>query len=541
MMIKDLLKDLKYKNIELSVSGADLDVNYQTEELPEDVITLIRRHKTEIISFLNQISGNLAIENTPLLSNYVLSSSQRRLWLLSQFEGGDLAYNVMGAFVFEGELDKPAFAQSFTALIDRHESLRTVFREAEDEEVRQFILNTETIGFRIDEQDLRSAGNQEEVLQGLVGREFRYPFLLSEGPLLRAGLYQVADHQWVFTYVMHHIISDGLSMDILIRELLLFYNSAVKGELLALAPLRIQYKDYAAWQQSQLSGDLLKSHKGYWLGQFSGTVPVLDLAGDQPRPLIKTYNGGRTDLLIQQGLGAGIRSLSQAEGGTMFMGLLAALNILLYRYTGQEDIIVGSPIAGREHADLEEQIGIYINTLALRSRFKSTDDYRTVLRQVRQLTLDAYEHQVYPFDELVDALDLKRDMSRNPLFDVGLILQQSDPSAKSAEPQLAGLRVRSYNGAENVISKFDLCFSFNEAGDALYLGIEYNSDIYHPETVNRMGRHLEGLLAAIVKDPGAAISSLDYLEKKEKEDLLAAAPSLPVMGNVVELLEAQVL
>ena len=356
-------------------------------------------------------------------TSYSLSSAQRRLWILSQFEEGNIAYNMPGVYVFEGDLDKPALEQAFTTLIERHEILRTVFKEDAQGQVRQWIQTVEDIGFKITYQDVRKEKKQPEKIRKIVQAECIKPFNLATGPLLRASLYQVANDKWIFTYTMHHIISDGWSMNVLIKELLLFYNTYIKGEVNPLKPLRIQYKDYAAWQQERLSGEQLQSYKTYWLEQFTGELPVLEIPTDKPRPAVKTYNGGAIHKTINAKLSRGLKALSQEQGATLFMGLLATVKTLLYRYTNQEDIIIGSPIAGREHADLEDQIGFYINTLALRTQFKGEDSYKELLEKVKQVTLGAYEHQVYPFDELVDELQLNRDMSRSALFDVMIVLQ----------------------------------------------------------------------------------------------------------------------
>ncbi|NIG57755.1 non-ribosomal peptide synthetase, partial [Chitinophaga sp. Cy-1792] len=320
------------------------------------------------------------IAAAPEQASYPLSSSQRRLWVLSQFEEGSVAYNMPGVYTLTGALDIARLEAAFKTLIARHEILRTVFKE-EESGVQQYILAA--IDFKI------------AALTDIS--TFCYiPFDLSAGPLLRAAVGEVSAGEWVFVYVMHHIISDGWSMGVLIKELLHIYHD---NSPLPVLPL--QYKDYAVWQQS--GSDTMS--QAYWLEQFSGELPVLELPADKPRPAVKTYHGG----LVQKQLAlTGLQALLQSTGSTLFMGLVAAVNALLYRYSGQEDIILGSPVAGREHADLEGQIGFYVNTLALRTRFSGSNNYLQLLEQVRQVTMSAYEHQSYPFDELVDALPLKR-------------------------------------------------------------------------------------------------------------------------------------
>jgi amino acid adenylation domain-containing protein/non-ribosomal peptide synthase protein (TIGR01720 family) len=481
------------------------------------------------------------IEPVEPQESYAISSSQRRLWVLSQFEDANIAYNMTGVYVFRGNLDKDAFEAAFASLIGRHEILRTTFRENRDGEVRQYIHLPEASGFNLRYLDLRSEEGRELAVHDLVQKDLVKPFDLSAGPLLRASLYQMEDGRWVFSYVMHHIISDGWSMGILIKELLEFYNAHANGTTALQEPLRIQYKDYAAWQQQQLSGENLKAHKEYWLEQFEGELPVLELPAGKPRPAVKTYNGREISVSLNAELSQGLREFSQRQGGTLFMGILAAVTTLMHRYTGQEDIIIGSPIAGRMHADLEDQIGFYVNTLALRSRFSGEQNFQQLLEQVKQVTLDAYEHQVYPFDELVEGLNLHRDMSRNPLFDVVVALQNNETNAMR---NLGELEISGFGGARTVVSKFDLSFEFKEAGEELNLLLGYNSDIYDPPTIDRMARHLEQLLSAIIHEPQKPIRQLDYLKEGEKKLLTVGfndtGADYPRDKNIVQLFEEQV-
>ncbi|WP_406826315.1 amino acid adenylation domain-containing protein [Pedobacter sp. KACC 23697] len=494
------------------------------------------------------ISESQAISFLPLVpvevqASYALSSAQRRLWVLSQFSEGSVAYNMPAVYVFEGFLDVDGLSYAFGELIGRHEVLRTVFREEASGEVRQVVLSPSELGFRISLADLSAAVPSESAVASALRSEQALAFDLSTGPLLRASLYDLGGGRYVFTYTLHHIISDGWSMDILLRELLGHYDGYVKGTRLSLPPLRIQYKDYASWQQGQLSGGSLDGHRSYWLDVFSGDLPVLELPSDRPRPVVKTYNGG----FVRRHIGAstlrGLKGLLLDEGSTLFMGLLAALNVLFYRYSGQDDMVIGSPIAGREHVDLEDQLGFYVNTLALRSRFKGSDSYLSVLSMVRSVTLGAYDHQSYPFDELIDSLSLERDMGRSPLFDVLLVLQNTDGLAGIEAVEGGDLQVRAYSGGEHLISKFDLSFYFTENGSGLDLGIEYNSDLYDRSTVCRLGAHLEQLLCSVVAAPMESVCKLVYLPELEREKLLfdfnATAFDVPLSGSVVDLFITQ--
>ncbi|MGB8190500.1 MAG: amino acid adenylation domain-containing protein, partial [Chitinophagaceae bacterium] len=451
--------------------------------------------------------------------DYMTSPAQRRLWIMSRLEQGNEAYNIPAAYLFEGEPDHAAFENAFAVLIARHESLRTVFKQ-NSLEIRQVVLSPEKIDFSIAYEDLSSKMLTEKQLSKLVQAEFVKPFDFAAGPLLRAGLYKLNNNKWLFICVIHHIVTDGWSMGILIRELLQLYNAQVSGRPISLPPLKIQYKDYADWQHRRLNDESMAMHKAYWLQQMEGELPLLQVPGDKVRPVAKTHNGATVSATIEGQYINKLRSLSMQQGGTLFMGLLATVNTLLYRYTGQEDIVTGTQIAGREHADLEAQVGMYLNTLPLRVRFNGEKSFIELLESVKQTTLAAYDHQAYPFDELVDALDLERDRSRHPIFDVSVVLQTEALGNILRDEQFAGLKVSSYEDSENIISKFDLQFDFTETGDAIQAKIVYNTDIYSRRTVEQLMNHLKQLMVAVIEAPAAPLCSLDYLNESEKQMLV---------------------
>ncbi|QNN43939.1 AMP-binding protein [Pedobacter roseus] len=483
---------------------------------------------------------HIPIRRIEKTGSYLLSSSQRRLWIISQITNADVAYNMPGAYVFSGALDSMALSRSFLSLLERHEILRTVFRGDDEGNVLQVVVELDFLGLSLVESDHRGSGR--DAVDGLIELDFGTSFDLSSGPLLRAHLYRTGDDEWVFTYVMHHIISDGWSMGILVRELLDLYNGEVTGIPADLPVLGIQYRDYAAWEQSNLSGDVYAGHRDYWLDQLSGDLPVLDLWSDRPRPAVKTYTGGVVHCILDRELSDSLRSLCHQSGSTLFMGLLSVVNILLYRYSGQDDIIVGTPMAGREHPDLEGQIGFYVNTLALRTRLSGSKSFREVLGDVRGVCLDAYEHQAYPFDKLVEELGLQRDMSRNPLFDVAVVLQNTDSPAGSGIP---GITVSAYQAGQTTISKFDLTFTFFEVDGGIALNIEYNSDLYDIISIERMSGHFCLLLGQLLTSPDGAVGEADYIGQAERDVLLgefnATSTAFPSEQTIVDLFEEQVL
>jgi amino acid adenylation domain-containing protein len=548
--VSDLFMKLKKLKINIQLVNDRLDVQAPKGVLTAELVGEIKQHKAELISFITTYKTKKdnfsAIEKVEERECYPLSSSQRRMWVVSQFDDASIAYNMPGVYAFEGKMNKAALEYCFDQLIERHENLRTVFKVDASGEAKQYIKKAADAGFVMGYVDVREVpeDDREDHVKEMLEVQATQAFDLAEGPLVRATLYRLEEEKWVFGYVMHHIISDGWSMGILIGELMQLYTAYTEQLPNPLEPLHIQYKDYAVWQQGQLSGEQLKVHKGYWLNQFEGEIPVLDLPGDKARPAIQTYNGGAVYKLIGEEAGKAMKELSQEHGGTLFMGLVAAVDILLYKYTGQTDIVVGSQIAGRVHADLENQIGFYLNTLSLRARFKHTDSFRQLLANVKDVTLGAYEHQVFPFDELVTALDIRRDMSRRPIFDISVVLQNADVNNDDEAKVLGGLTITSFEGLETTTSLYDMAFDFTEVGDEIQTSIVYNSDIYHQATIERVMEHLEQLMLQIAANPDQPICELDFLTAEEKEQQLVtfnnAATPYPSQQTIVELFAAQV-
>lgn len=540
--IVKLILELADQQINIFLEDGKLKIDAPNGIVLDAVIAKVKLHKDDIIEYLSGNNNQKVVEipKATLSDDYPLSSSQRRLWVISQFGETGEAYNIPAVFEFEGVLDMAALSKSFDSLIMRHEILRTVFRQSPDGEIRQSILSTKEAGFRIGNHSLRKA--DEATVKQLVHASLSRSFDLENGPLLRADIYQLSDSKYIFSYAMHHIISDGWSMEVLIKELLQLYNAHVQGHPNPLRSLRIHYKDYAVWQQNQLKKESFHKHKKYWLQQLSGELPVLDLPTDKIRPALKTYNGASLHKQIDTGIATGLKELCQSADSTMFMGLLAAVNVLLYRYTSQNDIVIGSPIAGREHSDLEGQIGFYVNTLALRTQLSAADSFRQLLVRIKQTTIDAYAHQGYPFDALVEELDLKRDLSRNALFDVMIVLQQQSSTLR-IEKGLKGLQIRAYEGMQRG-SKVDLQFTFVEADDQLELYINYNTDLYHEETISQLMTHFQQLLASIIAAPGQAIGSINYLSLSEHQ-LLDTFNNTDVTytlnRTIIDLFEEQVL
>ncbi|WP_281944496.1 condensation domain-containing protein, partial [Paenibacillus tyrfis] len=454
---------------------------------------------------------------------YPLSSAQKRLFILNQLEGAELSYNMPGAMLLVGALDRQRFEEAFRGLIARHETLRTGFEMANGEAVQRVYPQAD---FAVEHVQ----ASEEEA--GEVVRQFVRAFDLVKPPLLRVGLVELAKERHILMFDMHHIVSDGVSMDVLIEEFVRLYSEE------ELEPLRIQYKDYAAWQQSEAQQEQLKRQEAYWLDQFQGELPVLEMPTDYARPAMQSYEGHALQFFIDNQKSEGLKRLAAESGATLYMVLLAAYTILLHKYTGQQDLIVGTPIAGRNHGDVQPLIGMFVNTLVIRSYPSGEKTFLDYLKEVKETTLGAYEHQNYPFEELVDKVQVARDLSRNPLFDTMFTLQNTE----NKEIRLPGLQLTPYP-SEEIVSKFDLSLDVTEIGGGLEYILEYATALYKRETVERLAKHFEQLLEAIVNDPGAKIAALGLLTAEEKEQIQhafnPAIPELPPEKTFHRLFEEQ--
>ncbi|MEK4363757.1 amino acid adenylation domain-containing protein [Paenibacillus sp. FSL M8-0212] len=433
---------------------------------------------------------------------YPQSFAQKRLFILNQLEGAELGYNMPEAMLLEGALDRTRFEETFRKLVARHEMLRTGF-EMVDGEASQRVyqdVNFAVEFYQADEQEV------EAVVHGFVR-----PFDLAKPPLLRVGLVELAPERHILMYDMHHIISDGVSMEIFVEEFVRLYG----GE--PLEPLRIQYKDYTVWQHSQEQQERLQHQGAYWLDMFQGELPVLEMPTDYPRPAVQSYEGQTLEFFFDTSKTDGLKQLASETGTTLFMVLLAAYNVLLHKYSGQEDVIVGTPIAGRNHGDVQPLIGMFLNTLAIRSYPASEKTFLSYLKEVKETTLHAFEHQNYPFEQLVDKVQVTRDLSRNPLFDTMFTMQNTE----NEQFELEGLRLIPYPSVLDT-AKFDISLDVGEENGGLDYSFEYATALYKRETIERLAKHYEQLLVTIVNRPDAKIAELNLLTAEEKEQVLGA-------------------
>ncbi|WP_231109540.1 condensation domain-containing protein, partial [Paenibacillus polymyxa] len=389
---------------------------------------------------------------------------------------------------------------AFRALIQRHETLRTGIEQVQGELVQRIYDEVE---FAVD----YFQASEREVEQ--VVEAYYHPFDLTKPPLLRIGLIEVAEDRHILLFDMHHIVSDGISTALLFDE----FSRLYRGE--ELAPLRIQYKDYAVWQHSEAYGQMLQPQKEYWLEQLSGELPVLELPTDFPRPAVQSFDGRTVKFYIEKDRTEKLKELAARTGTTLYMVLLSAYTILMHKYSGQEDLIVGTPIAGRTQEEVRPIVGMFINTLAIRSRPERSKPYLSYLEEIKDITLGAFEHQNYLFEDLVESLHIPRATGRNPLFDTFFSLQNTE----NEQIVIEGLE-QSFYPLENQTSKFELLLDISELDGQLECRLEYATALYKQETAERFARHYDKLLETIAAGPDGDIASLEMLTEEEIRKLV---------------------
>jgi len=456
-----------------------------------------------------------AIRPVPAQESYPVSSAQRSMWLLQQMNPESPAYSIAFAVDLTGTLKPLAFEGAWQQVVDRHESLRTIIRD-ETDGIRQVILDPEQAGFTVQWTTLTNPteANIQDHLQALAA----IPFDLSTAPLLRINVLRVADNRQILSVVMHHIIGDDWSAGVLLREVFKQYSQLIDGQSTVVDSLAIQYTDYSAWQQQQLATDRMQTHRQFWQAQLADELPVLQLPTDGDRPATKGYAGDSASLTVGADLITAIQQLAQANGLSEYMVWMGALNLLLMHYTGQRDLIVGCPVAGREHIDLENQIGCYVNTLPLRIQPQETWSVREFLTYVRQTTLAAFEHQTYPFADLVQELALNRDLSRSPLFDVLLTLQNATDTTE--QPAVRNLTIAPYPTTVQSC-KFDWDIDIRPLNNERRITVAFDKDLYSCARMERMLGHLVTIVQTICRDTNQPIAALDYLSIAEKQQVLS--------------------
>ncbi|MGE6757265.1 amino acid adenylation domain-containing protein, partial [Corallococcus interemptor] len=443
-----------------------------------------------------------------------LSFAQQRLWFIDQLEPGSPLYNVPLAVRLEGALDVAVLQRALDALVQRHEALRTTFTAHEGTPV-QVVHPPSAMPLEVEDlRGLEADERDEEARRRVMAQGLR-SFDLARGPLVRAQLVRLAEHDHLLALTMHHAISDGWSLGVLVREIGALYAAFVMGRPSPLPELPLQYADYAAWQRGWLQGDALEREVAFWKGRLEGAPAALELPTDRPRPAVRGNAGAMHFFQWSPELTQRLRALAQREGASLYMVLLAGWQVLLSRYSGQTDISVGSPIAGRTRAELEGLIGFFVNTLVLRAHVDGEASFRELLKQVRGTVLEAYEHQDVPFEKLVEALQPDRSLSHTPLFQTLLALQ----NVPQGDLGLPGMSLKPLM-MESRTAKFDVSVFFVEEGEGLRGSVEYSAELFDATTVHRMVEHLRVLLDAALSRPEAAVSRLPMVDAEERQRIL---------------------
>ncbi|MBD1938350.1 non-ribosomal peptide synthetase [Microcoleus sp. FACHB-68] len=497
---------------------------------------------------LEQVAGIPAISAIVPISrkeNIPLSFAQERLWFFDQLEPANPFYNLCTTIHLTGNLDVEALRKSLNEIVCRHEVLRTTFASVEGQPVQVIHQN---LDFEVPVVDFPQTENHTspykggDLIQDFILQEARTPFNLEQDSLLRAKLLQLSEGEHVLILTAHHIVFDGWSMGVFMGEIATLYQAFSTGNIASLPSLPIQYADFAVWQRQWLQGEVLETQLSYWKQQLSGSLPVLNLPTDFPLPAVQTFQGKRQTWEFSKGLTEAVCELSRQEKTTLFMTLLAAFKVLLYRYTGQEDILIGSPVANRNQSEIKPLIGFFVNTLVLRTDLAGDPSFRALLSRVREVALGAYAHQDLPFEKLVEELQPERDLSHSPLFQVALVFQNN----LTQTLDLPALKFSSQE-VDTGTANFDLTLFLEETEQGLIGTWEYNTDLFQAGTITRMMGHFQTLLEGIVANPEQRISELPVLTETEKHQLLvqwvnpSQKPNTPEENLCIhQLFEAQV-
>lgn len=574
--IAEFVSQLNSLDVQVFIEG-DRDTSSSEKRLrctaPEGTLTTELRQelvdrKAELISYLSQEKAEgrgqkaegikaplvpASIPHAPLPTpsqRFPLSFAQQRLWFLYQLTPDNPFYNVPAAIRLTGALNRTALERSFQEIVRRHAALRTTFTTVDGQPVQIIksnidielaVVNLQTAV--VSDSPTETRRERERISQQLATAEAQHPFNLTTDLLLRVTLLQFDPTEAVLLLTMHHIVADGWSLGVLIKELAYFYTAFVEGRSPGLPPLPIQYTDFACWQRNQLQGEVLETQLAYWRKQLHN-LPVLQLPSDRPRPAVQTYRGATCPLQIAPELTQALEALSQRAGASLFMTLLAAFQTLLYRYTEQEDMAIGSPIANRHRSELEGLIGFFVNSLVLRADLSGNPTFRELLEQVRNVALEAYEHQDLPFEKLVEALDPDRDLSRNPLFQVAFALQ----NAPMQPLELPGVKLEPAP-LESGSTRFDLEVHLWEPAHGLRTlwqsqeglsgFLSYSTDLFDLDRIERLIGHFQTLLDGIVANPDARLSDLPLLTQAEQQQLVEW--NLPLTAHEEEDLEGSTL
>ena len=517
----DFLAHLRTLKIRLSVddAGENLRLKAPTGVLSSELKTQIAERKAEILVFLQPRDGKAVRSEEPVTpverdGSLPVSFSQQRLWFLDQFEPGSPVYNIPSAVRLSGVLDVAALERALASIISRHETLRTSI-VTENGEPAAAVHEVEEWDLPVTDLQGLASGERDAAALKIASEESVRPFSLAQGPLFRNRLLVMGPQEHILILVVHHIVADGWSLGILVKELAAFYSATVTGKAVDLPELPVQYADYAHWQRRWLDGPVLEEQETYWRGRLSGQLPVLEMPLDRPRPALQTFNGDLVALTIPHAQVDRLQELARSERSTLFIVLLAGLSALLSRYSSQDDIIVGSSSSGRGRTEVEDLIGFFINNLVLRTDLSGDPSFRDLLGRTREVALGAFANQDVPFERLVEIVPTQRSLSYSPIFQVMFNFQ----SYPIGDLRLPGLFLSPVKMPVQA-TRFDLNLDAHEIKDGLALFLTYNTDLFDKETAERLLRHYVGFLANVVDEPESPLSVVDLLSADERDRML---------------------
>lgn len=513
--ITEFVAELARKEIRLRLEGEKLRINAPEGSLTPSLVAQLKARKADLISFLathqaNEAPPSIIKQNQP--ATLPLSFSQQRLWFLAQFEDKPGIYNLPARLHLSGSLDIPKFESAWKALIDRHEGLRTIFKQQNGEPYQMI----EDSNFNLIHTDLSAiaSGQRERTIDSITEEEARFPFDLATGPLLRVRLLLLKPEEHILIVTMHHIISDGWSMGVITRDLSELYTQN-DAAVTILPDMSLQYADFALWQRQQLQGARLETLLTYWRERLKNAPPLLELPTDRPRPTQQHYLGEHLRTTVPEALVNSLKALSRQNRGTLFMTMQAAFSVLLHRYTGNDDIVMGTPIANRVNAEWENIVGCFINTLVLRNNLADNPRFNDLLASVREDTLESFQHQALPFELLVEALHPERTLSHTPIFQVMFVLQNT----RNEMLHLGDVGIEQLE-LLNPVSKFDLTLSIRQDEHGLDASWNFNTELFDTPTIKRLANHYQILLQGIVESPNTHIAELPLLSRQERNQLL---------------------
>ncbi|GAB3136681.1 non-ribosomal peptide synthetase [Micromonospora sonneratiae] len=533
----ELLDTLNRHSVALEVDGDRLRVKASREVLTPELLADLKLHKQQLIAILTGSDADTIPRRPRSDAPLPLAYAQRQLWFLDQLSPGNPFYNNPVAFDIVGALDVPALTRALTEVVRRHEALRTVFASV-DGEPCQVVRPAEPVLLPVTDLTALPAVERLRRADEAAGADARAPFDLATGPLLRSSLIRLAEdeHRWLLN--VHHMVADGWSIGILIGEVTTLYGAYARGGTNPLPELPVQYPDYALWQRRHLAGGELDRQLGYWTAALADAPALLTLPTDRPRPAVQRYRGDCHNTTVDAEVVRGLREIGRVGDATLFMTLMATLSVLLWRYSGQDDVCVGTPFANRNHREVEGLIGHFINTVVIRNRLDPEQSFAALLDDVRRHLLDAYAHPDLPFEHLVEALKPERHTSYSPLFQVMLVLQNI-PRGRLDLPDLELRPLASSTGA----AKFDLSVEVFEQADGLQVTFEYSTDLFDPATIARMADHFVRLLGQVAADPSMPVGELRLLGPAERQrqvvDWNATARPLAAPVSLAERFEAQ--